>query len=327
MTHGDLDGARHTIQAIRLYHPEVADLASFVVVDSAVAGAQTAHDRVARESDAEIVCCVDSHVLVEPGGLASMLRWFDEHPDCQDRIRGRGLVACRREAWPGARVLAGPAPRTVARPDPFACFDGIFCLNLDSETGRRREAAQRHARLGISSRVERFPGVADAENTHRGIAMAYRRMIDEASRRGWEHVLVLEDDAVFLDETLPVMRTVAAELDDHEWDLCYLGACVWGRAFPALGDSAVLQECGPVTCTHAVSFHRRAYDRLLAEIPTAGPGLDRFMRDEFAIDQYLSRRIADGTYRAIITSPRVASQPNLLEFDDADAALAARYVI
>ena len=38
-------------------------------------------------------------------------------------------------------------------------------------------------------------------------------------------------------------------------------------------------------------------------------------------------RIADGTYRAVITSPRVASQPNLLDTPDGDGALGARYVI
>jgi hypothetical protein len=48
---------------------------------------------------------------------------------------------------------------------------------------------------------------------------------------------------------------------------------------------------------------------------------------DVAIDQYLRRRIADGTYHAVITSPRVASQPNLLEFPDGDGALGARYVI
>jgi hypothetical protein len=157
--------------------------------------------------------------------------------------------------------------------------------------------------------------------------MSFRRMIFEAKRRDYEHVLVLEDDAVFLDDTVTVLRSVAAELADREWDLCFLGACVWSQVFPFLGDSTVLQACGPVTCTHAVAVHRSAYSRLQAEIPTAAHELDQWLRDEFAVDQYLSRRIADGTYRAVITSPRVASQPNLLDHDDGDRALAARYVI
>ncbi len=212
-------------------------------------------------------------------------------------------------------------------PSPFEFFDAIFCLNLDSETQRFTDSTRRYAQLGIAERVERFPGIATPANPHRGIAMAYRRMIAEARQRGYEHLLVFEDDAVFLDDTLIVMRSVVAELADVEWDLCYLGACVWAQDFPALEGSAVLQACGPVTCTHAIAFHRRAYERLLAEIPTDEHDLDRFVADDIAIDQYLSRRIADGTYRAVITSPRVASQPNLLDSDQADAELGHRYVI
>ena len=132
---------------------------------------------------------------------------------------------------------------------------------------------------------------------------------------------------MFLDDTITVMRSVVTDLADVEWDLCYLGACVWSKVFPALGDSTVLQACGPVTCTHAVAFHSRAYERLLAEVPTAADELDRFIADDIAIDQYLMRRIADGTYRAVITSPRVASQPNLLDWADADGELGHRYVI
>lgn len=157
--------------------------------------------------------------------------------------------------------------------------------------------------------------------------MSFRQMIAEAQRRGYEHLLVLEDDAVFLDDTLTVLKSVIAELPHYEWDLCFLGACVWSQVFPFLDGSSVLQACGPVTCTHAVAVHRSAYSRLLAEIPTAPRELDRWLRDDHAIDQYLSRRIADGTYRAILTSPRVASQPNLLDHDDGDGALAARYMI
>ncbi len=276
-----------------------------------------AHDLVSRECDADIVCLLDSYALIEPGRLAAAVAWFDEHPRSRDPIEiARGFFACRRDAWPSLR----PA-------DPFACFDAIFCLNLDSETGRWREATRRHARLGIASRVERFPGIATPDNPHRGIAMSFRGMIAEARRRGSERLLVLEDDAVFLDEAVAVMRTAAAELASVEWDVCYLGACVWSQEFPFLGDSTVLQACGPVTCTHAVAFHRRAYDRLLAEIPAQEDEVERWLEGVFAIDQYLSRRIADGTYRAVITSPRVASQPNLLEFPDGDGELGARYLI
>jgi hypothetical protein len=343
LTAGDLDGAWLTIQAVRLYHPEVAQRSSFVVVDRGTTpaaasdvqalvaagvrylplpgvAASTARDRAVRWIDADVVCFVDAYVLLEPEALAAVVARLEAH----DVVEGRsGLLACRRDAWPSARALRPQA----AASDPFGCFHAIFCLNLDSATDRWHEAARRHEQLGIAPRVRRFSAVATPDDRHRGIAASFRRMIAEAARSGFEHLLVLEDDAVFLDDSLTVMRAVAAELDDHAWDLCYLGACVWSQTFALLEGSAVLRACGPVTCTHAVAFHRRAYDRLLAEIPTGAHELEAWLDEHVAIDQYLSRRIADGTYRALITSPRVASQPNLLDHPDADGALGARYVI
>jgi hypothetical protein len=169
--------------------------------------------------------------------------------------------------------------------------------------------------------------VATPENHHRGNAISFREMVGEARRRDYRHVLVFEDDAVFHDETVSVMRTVADELANLEWDLCFLGACVWSETFPFVLGSSVLQECGPVTCTHAVAVHSRAFDRILADLPAASDGFGQWVSEWLAFDQYLSRRIADGTFRALITSPRVASQPPLLTFDNADRALAERYTI
>jgi hypothetical protein len=483
-TFDDFDGVWFTIQAIRLFHPEVADKLAFVIVDNHPEAAAAAslkaleecipflryvpfrgyrgtsvRDLVFREADADIVCCLDSHVLIQPGGLAALIRWFDDHPDSRDLIQGPllgdrfdgptathfdpvwgaamygqwardervaepggepfeigmqglGLFACRREAWPGlnprfrgfggeegylhekvrqagGRVLCHPAlgwahrfTRPAGAPyrpswedrlrnyligwseigwdtagvedhfreefarvgmgsnfagvlaettreiaSPLSFFDGIFCLNLDRDTERWTQARRRHSQLGIGWQVERFPAVATPENHHRGNAMSFRQMVAEAQRRDYEHVLILEDDAIFIDDTAAVMKAAAAELPDLTWDVCFLGACVWSKRFPFLSGSEVLQECGPVTCTHAVAVHRRAYERILSDIPTAPEEFDRWLTEQLACDQYLSRRIADGTFRAVITSPRIASQPPLLLGQDADGELADRYVI
>jgi hypothetical protein len=416
-------------------------------------------DLVFREANADIVCCVDSHVLLQPGALAALVGWFDEHPDSMDMIQGPllgdrfdgaaashydptwgagmygqwglddrakdpcgepfeigmqglGLFACRKDAWPGfnprfrgfgaeegyvqekvrragGRVLCHPAvgwAHRFGRPSgapyrpswedrlrnyligwkeiewdtagveahyreqyeemgaasafdvvlektaseaasPLSFFDGIFCLNLDSDTARWAQARKRHEQLGIAWQVERFPAVATPDNHHRGNAMSFRQMVAEAKRRGYEHVLILEDDAIFIDNTAEVMQAAGSELANLTWDMCFLGACVWAQKFPYLDGSQVLQECGPVTCTHAVAIHRDAYDRILVDIPAPGEEFDQWLTDWRACDQYLHRRIKDGTFRAVITSPRVATQPFLLSNDNADRALAARYVI
>ena len=483
-TFDDFDGVWFTIQAIRLFHPELVDKLAFLIIDNHPEGTAAAslkaledwipflryvpfrgyrgtsvRDLIFREADADIVCCVDSHVLIQPGGLAALARWFDDHPDSSDLIQGPllsegldgpsashfdpnwgaamygqwalderaadpdaepfeigmqglGLFACRRDAWPGlnprfrgfggeegylhekvrkagGRVLCHPAVGWVhrfGRPDgapyhpswedrlrnyligwteigwdtasveahfreefeaagmasnfdgvleqaarevasPLSFFDGIFCLNLDSDTERWAQARRRHEQLNIAWQVERFPAVATPDNHHRGVAMSFRQMVAEAQRRDYEHVLILEDDAVFIDSTVAVMKAVAAELGNLRWDVCFLGACVSSQKFGFLPGSEVLQECGPVTACHAVALHRRAYDRILADIPVDGQEFDEWISKSLACDQYLRNRIADGTFRAVITSPRVASQPSLLHYDDADHELAERYVI
>jgi hypothetical protein len=483
-TFDDFDGAWFTIEAIRMFHPEIAGQISFVIVDNHPEGTAAAslksmenqvpflryipfrgyrgtsvRDLVFREANADIVCCVDSHVLIRPDALAALIRWFDGHPASMDLIQGPllgskfdepyashfkpswgagmygqwglddrakdpggepfeiqmqglGLFACRSQAWPGlnprfrgfgaeegylhekvrqagGRVLCHPAigwAHRFSRPagipynpswedrfrnyligwneigwdaagvadhyrelfkelsgtpdfdvmhanaareagSPLSFFDGIFCLNLDTATTRWAQAKRRHEQLRIAWQVERFPAVPTPDNHHRGCAMSFRQMVAEAKRRGWEHVLILEDDAVFIDTTADVMRAAARELPDRTWDVCFLGACVWSQTFPYLDGSTVLQECGPVTCTHAVAIHRKAYNRILADIPAPGAEFDEWLSKWHACDQYLNRSIADGTFRALITSPRVATQPALLQGYDADRELADRYVI
>ena len=112
-TYDDFDGVWFTVQSTCLFHPEVIRDVSFVVVDNhpegpaaeplKALGAYVANyryvpfsgfrgtavrDLVFRETDAEVVCCVDSHVLLCPGALAALQAWFAERPDSRDLVQG-----------------------------------------------------------------------------------------------------------------------------------------------------------------------------------------------------------------------------------------------
>lgn len=112
-THGDYDGVWFTIHAIRMYHREVLEDLSFVVIDNDPEGATatalremgnwvpryryvpfsgysgtSVRDLVFREAEAEVVCCVDSHVLLAPGALEALRDWFDAHPGSLDLLQG-----------------------------------------------------------------------------------------------------------------------------------------------------------------------------------------------------------------------------------------------
>jgi len=476
-TFDDFDGVYFTVQAARLYHPEVLDQVSFLVLDNHPEGRAAAdlrqfadtvphmryvpfrgyrstavRDLVFREADADVVMCVDSHVMLRPGAIRAVLEYFDAHPDSKDLVQGPllddglttivgthfspkwgagmfgqwdtderahdpagaafeiemqglGVFACRREAWPGinprfrgfggeegylhekvrrngGRVLCLPAlawAHRFGRPsgapytptwldrvrnycvgwnelgwdtssmeehfldhlgteagelflsqariqlaNPFSFFDAIFCLNLDDEQDRWSRMTERFALLDIAWRVERFPAI----KAEHGCTHSFRAMVAEARHRGYRNFLVLEDDALFLDQTLPVLDRAVADLAGREWDVFYLGGCVWSQSFPYAEGSHVLQRPSGLTCTHAVAFHHTAYDQILAEIPEEqGPEFDAFIATHLAIDQYLPHRIADGAYRALLTSPRVATQPVLTQGADADLGLRHRYII
>ncbi len=112
-TYDDFDGVWFTIQAIRMYHAEVLADLSFLVIDNHPGGVAApalaaladwvpgyryvpfggyhgtaVKDLVFREADAEIVCCLDCHVLLRPGALAALLAWFDARPSSRDLVQG-----------------------------------------------------------------------------------------------------------------------------------------------------------------------------------------------------------------------------------------------
>lgn len=476
-TYDDFDGVYFTVQAMRLYHPEILDETSFLVIDNHPEGAAAAdlqqlsetvphlryvpfrgyrgtavRDLIFREADADVVVCVDSHVMLLPGALRALLDFFESHPTSLDLVQGPlladdlttvtgthfapkwgagmygqwdtderantldgapfeiemqglGVFACRREAWPGlnprfrgfggeegylhekirrnggrvlclpslawvhrfgrpkgtsyeltwldrirnyhigwqelgwdpaaiaehfsdhlgheaAQLLCGQATNQLA--NPFNFFDAIFCLNVDDQRERWAQVTERFKILDIAWRVERFPAIVATE----GCTLSFRSMIAEARRRGYQNVLVFEDDAVFLDQTLAVVAAAIDDLRDRPWDVFYLGGCVWSQSFPYLEGSRVLQRPAGMTCTHAVAFNHTAYDRFLEEVPgEEGPEFETFRAEYLAVDQYLARRTGEGAYRAFVTSPRVATQPFLMNGADADLALRDRYII
>jgi hypothetical protein len=112
-TYDDFDGVWFTIQAISLYQAEVLADVSFLVIDNHPEGnagpplkaleawlpnyryipfdgyrGTAVRDLVFREACADIVCCVDSHVLLRPGALAHLLEWFSANPGSKDLLQG-----------------------------------------------------------------------------------------------------------------------------------------------------------------------------------------------------------------------------------------------
>jgi hypothetical protein len=112
-TYDDYDGVYFSLQALRMYHPEILDDTEFVVVDNhpegrcaeplkklegSIAnyryvphndwGGTTTREIVFAESNAELVLCMDCHVFVVPGAIEKLLAYCDASPDSKDLLQG-----------------------------------------------------------------------------------------------------------------------------------------------------------------------------------------------------------------------------------------------
>lgn len=111
-TYDDFDGVYFSVQAIRMYHPEVTEETEIIVVDNHPDGeaskplknleqipgyrylpfqrftATAVRDLIFREANADFVLCMDSHVMIYPGALAKLLDYYDQHPQTPDLLHG-----------------------------------------------------------------------------------------------------------------------------------------------------------------------------------------------------------------------------------------------
>jgi hypothetical protein len=69
------------------------------------------------------------------------------------------------------------------------------------------------------------------------------------------------------------------------WDICLLGSQGEGE--------------GSEPCHHAIAVHRRAFERILSDLPPSASELDAWISEHHTIGRYLQRRMRDGTFRVV----------------------------
>ena len=113
-TYDDYDGLYFTIQSIRMYHPEILDDVEFVIVDNnpnsnhgnAVRKfcdsinepiqylpfekykSTTVKNKVFELADTPYVICIDSHVMLVPNSLKTLIEFYDSEEDGGNLIQG-----------------------------------------------------------------------------------------------------------------------------------------------------------------------------------------------------------------------------------------------
>src|SRR5262249_40408083 len=154
--------------------------------------------------------------------------------------------------------VADPIVDAVARERSraLAAFDAIMCIQRDSNAEQWPRVWARFEALGVGRIVERFPAIMTPENHHRGCAQSHRAAIAGGKRRGLEHVRVVEEDALFLDDTDEVVGRALAQLRGTPWDVLYLGGVHRRPPEAVPGCDALLRPTYVTTC-HAIVYHAR----------------------------------------------------------------------
>ena len=114
VTYDDFDGVYFTIQAMRLYHPEVVDKIEFIVIDNNPNGphaeainslvgwnrntiryvpfseykSTSIRSKIFELANTEYVLCIDCHVLLVPGALAKLIDFFEAKKDNGNLLQG-----------------------------------------------------------------------------------------------------------------------------------------------------------------------------------------------------------------------------------------------
>jgi hypothetical protein len=112
-TYDDYDGVYFSLQALRLYHPEILNDAEFVVIDNHPDGpcarplkalenfipnyryvpmkhrlGTAVRDALFEEAGGEFVLCIDCHVFIVRDAVKRLLDYFGAHPGSPDLLQG-----------------------------------------------------------------------------------------------------------------------------------------------------------------------------------------------------------------------------------------------
>jgi hypothetical protein len=139
----------------------------------------------------------------------------------------------------------------------FEDIQNVLYINLDERTDRREQAEQEFKRVGL--RAQRIQAVKTKPG-QLGCALSHIKCIEIAKEKGWDHVMVCEDDILFAKDAELVRQRINTFLSRHnDWDIIALGVNFIEGVY--LDDSAA--QIKSAYCTTCYIVRKEYYDILL----------------------------------------------------------------
>ena len=115
-------------------------------------------------------------------------------------------------------------------------------------------------------------------------------------------------------------KKLAASIDELktiDWQLFFLGAYLNGIYDRNLEGLEFLQSARQLTCTHGISYHHTAYEKILSDIPSTHAGVRKWLKKEAGIDQYLG--YWNNFPESYLANPNLVTQSALHQAEDAES--------
>jgi hypothetical protein len=166
---------------------------------------------------------------------------------------------------------------------PISDIKNVFYINLETRTDRRQNIELQLPRVGLHT-FERFNAIK-LNDGRVGCTLSHIKCLELAKARSYDHLLICEDDTIFLEPDLFIKQMNAFLAKGHKWDVVLLG----GNNVPPyerIDETCVaVSRCQTTTC-YLVAGHY--FDTLLTNYKE---GLQRLLREpqrhvDFAIDKY-----------------------------------------
>jgi GR25 family glycosyltransferase involved in LPS biosynthesis len=158
-----------------------------------------------------------------------------------------------------------------------------FYINLEYRVDRKIHVEKQLNNIGIIS-FERFNAI-NLPNGRLGCSMSHLKCLEHAKKSGWDHILIVEDDILFLDPIL-FQKQLNTFLSTHKnWDVLLIGGNVVPPYQP-IDSSCIKVKKTQTTTGYIVRSHY--YDILIENICA---GMNLLMKEPgnhilYAIDKY-----------------------------------------
>lgn len=161
-----------------------------------------------------------------------------------------------------------------------------FYINLENRPDRREHAEQELPKIGLKN-PQRFEAI-QMEIGAIGCSLSHLKCLEIAKENNWDHILICEDDIVFLKPELFIQQMNSFLENNEDWDVVFLGGHNQ-QQYIYIDDSCVQVHKCQTTTGYLVKSHY--YDTL---IHTMKEGVDMFIKEPhnfhiYAVDKYWFR--------------------------------------